>query len=550
LQDDNSINDLINTSIASTNVISKAWLDIEETYTPIDITYARDILNDIINHEFPKGSCGWIYILCNDDLSSKDQTFFLSTYIEKKCFNRGFANYHGVLHGKEKSAENLKKSINYSLHTGNKDIRVESIFQLSPYISIKFINNVDENNCSLNHINEHSDVILKQKVEIGKTHVLLEHLWSQIQLLNAIKTDILLQKNNSFDGTINEPTYSYGSLSFEKLQEKVNHILSDVVTISDTTEDKADTRLEAVIKRVYNRPLTEITEQLWDLLRFTGSYTDLKRIFTFVFQISSRSSIVNIPMNNSRMAELIRELSQQRLAIPHLASTEPLELLLEIGMEKVMKDYEYIFSESKICMLSDINIGGGQSSAKIESNRSSVRKSIATISDLNQNARKTLLHRNGKNDSNDDFDTIKNSRFNECEVEKVISTLTQIHIAIEHLLMMQNNLNIENDYSLMVKKMLEMPLKLFDVLQAQKYDKFQFQLSDKKVLYLVENLNPNIQKVTVQSENKFQAAKTIFYFNIEQIVPFLIYKENEGEAIDKKGNVYHFTSYSNITSKF
>lgn len=63
-----------------------------------------------------------------------------------------------------------------------------------------------------------------------------------------------------------------------------------------------------------------------------------------------------MPTNQNHLAVLIREISQQRIAIPSLAATEPLELLLEIGLEKVAKDYEYIFSESKICGGNELNI--------------------------------------------------------------------------------------------------------------------------------------------------------------------------------------------------
>lgn len=56
-----------------------------------------------------------------------------------------------------------------------------------------------------------------------------------------------------------------------------------------------------------------------------------------------------MPTNNNRLANWVRDLAEKRMAIPQLNGSEPLELLLEIGIEKVAKDYEFIFSESKIC---------------------------------------------------------------------------------------------------------------------------------------------------------------------------------------------------------
>lgn len=56
-----------------------------------------------------------------------------------------------------------------------------------------------------------------------------------------------------------------------------------------------------------------------------------------------------MPSSQSRLANLIRDVSDHRIAIPRLSGSEPLELLLEIGLEKVNKDYELIFVESKLC---------------------------------------------------------------------------------------------------------------------------------------------------------------------------------------------------------
>lgn len=63
-----------------------------------------------------------------------------------------------------------------------------------------------------------------------------------------------------------------------------------------------------------------------------------------------------MPSNQSRLAHLIRDVSDRRIAIPRLSGSEPLELLLEIGLEKVNKDYEFIFTESKLCTADDLRV--------------------------------------------------------------------------------------------------------------------------------------------------------------------------------------------------
>lgn len=61
-----------------------------------------------------------------------------------------------------------------------------------------------------------------------------------------------------------------------------------------------------------------------------------------------------MPSSQSRLAQLIRDVSDHRIAIPRLSGSEPLELLLEIGLEKMNKNYEFIFMESKLCTADEL----------------------------------------------------------------------------------------------------------------------------------------------------------------------------------------------------
>ena len=554
LKDDEDINELLRTSIVTQVFFAKPWNNVEETYTPIDISLAREIIMNLSAQNFPKESCGTIFILCLDEVAPVNNATFLLSYTIKAGQNiRSLGNYHGIVKQEDKSIESLMKRHFLIAPNTRLNSQMESFFEITPDVSLKFVNNMTGQTPSINHIDASSEVVLYQKLAVGKSHVLCEDFWIQIQLLNMIKLDILNFKNASHDGTFIDPAYNYGSsdMTFENLQEKVNGILSEVIVIKEENDGIVDTGLESVIKRVRHRTLTEISDQLWDILKFTSSYTDLKKILTFIFQIVSRSNIVNIPINNNRLSELIRELSQQRLAIPHLIGTEPLELLLEIGIEKLFKDYEFILNESRICKLSDMKFDAGSSQGKSD-NHLNVRKSLSAAAvDLNQSAkiRKTLLKTAGGCETNDDEDIgIRNSRFVEREAESNISKLAQYHLVLEHLLLIQNNLNLDNDYTAIIKKLFEKPLVPFEDLQ--KFDKFEISINDKKVIQLVDNLIPNAQKFTLQSENKFKDVTSVFYFNIEQIVPSLVQKENESEFVDKSGDSFQFISYTTIASKF
>ena len=552
MEDDSSIKELMNTKISDSGIAQLSPYDeIEESFGPISLNTARDILNYINSQKYPKGTKGWIFILCSNEMNPAENfSWMLSTYVEDQKFRRGIGYYHGMLLHEDKSLKNLINRHN-SLAAGiasAPEIQIENIFQLTPNITLKFVNSQSGENDSLSNIDKFTEVFLYQRVDIENGQEVCQELWNEINLLNNLHSDIVKFRQSNGDGTIMEPTYTYGSMKYENLQERVNHILSDVVTIDDN--EIGDTGLESVIKRVYTRPLIEVTDQLWNLLKNASSYSDLKRIITFVFQISSRSCIVNIPLSNdNRMSELIRELSHQRLAIPHLTSTEPLELLLEIGMEKIMRDYEYIFSESKICILKDMSIG--ETKATKLDNRFSVRKSLA-VSSVDAANRKTLLHGVGASaDSLNDLNEIRNSCFKERDSANLISKLAHIHFSVEHLLLIQSHLNLENDYTAIAKKKLERPMVAFEELEKQKIEKFEIQILDKNVAQFVAKLIPNAQKITIHSENKFKGVETVFYFNIEQIVPTLVRKENEEHAaVDKKGNSFHFLSHVDVVSKF
>lgn len=154
------------------------------------------------------------------------------------------------------------------------------------------------------------------------------------------------------------------------------------------------------------------------------------------------------------MATLIREISEQRLAVPCLTGTEPLELLLEIGLEKATKDYQFIYTEAKINSIRDIFSFTGQKdqNSTSQSNlniRQTLHSAAASISaaeptDSSQanRIRKTMMSRNVPSTETAPKATIgfQNSSFDQIIVEKKMSKLAQVHLLMEHLLLIQINL--------------------------------------------------------------------------------------------------------------
>lgn len=427
-------------------------------------------------------------------------------------------------------------AIHYSFiqPTAKLETKVETYFDLNSCMQLKFTNESESKNPSL-AVNESSEVILYQQIGIDKIQEgsLLEDFWTQINLLNQIKEIIITYKISE-----EAPVYKLGlGVEFETLQQQINKSLEDFgVTAEDENEMGGNRGLESIIKRSKNRPLIDLTDQLWDYLKYAASYSVLKQALTYIFQVAIRSNIVNIPTNNNRIAELIRDLTQQRLAIPNLTGTEPLELLLEIGIEKLMKDYRFIFSESKICSLNAINFNEQPQLEKAPD-----RKSLA-VPNSHDKARKTLLHVNSQNsvECSDEIVGIRNSRFSESEVDWKISKLAQIHLLIEHLVMIQNNLNLDNDYEAIAHKILEKPAISFDVLNEKLFDKLEIPILSKKANSLVENSKPSAKKIIMRSENRFKKIENVFYFNMDLILPLHVLNLEELDVKSENNEKYHF----------
>lgn len=250
---------------------------------------------------------------------------------------------------------------------------------------------------------------------------------------------------------------------------------------------------------------------------------------------------------------MIRDLSQHRLAIPNLTETEPLELLLEIGIEKLMKDYEFIFSESKICSLKDIKFSEEKASGKSDPSLN-VRKSLASTAVGNsvEKARKTLLHVNS-NSLNQTAEVvgIRNSRFDEKEVNFNISKLAQIHLLIEHLQLIQTNLNLDNDYAAVARIVFEKPMIGFDSLLEMPLDKLEIPILSKKANQLVESATPTAKRIVFQSETPLRKVENVFYYNIDLIVPphVIGLQVEENPIISDKSPSYHFFHATKISTK-
>lgn len=203
-------------------------------------------------------------------------------------------------------------------------------------------------------------VILKQTLSRNESEFQAGSFWCDILTLNHIKKHIL-----DFHSSVkSDPDYECGTdTKLRDLKEQISTLFTTVVFCNnlENNPDCVSTDLEAVINACKTRgDYTDVTDSLWNLLKCCSCYQDLKSAFNYIFHFVQTNNIVNIPTTTSHLARLIREISEHRLTNLCLKGTEPLELLLEIGLEKVEKDYEYIFAESKISSGHDLKMNNDE----------------------------------------------------------------------------------------------------------------------------------------------------------------------------------------------
>lgn len=192
-----------------------------------------------------------------------------------------------------------------------------------------------------------AQVTLKQFLPKEEPTEQAASFWCDILTLNYIKKYIL----DYTPAHKTDPLYECGTgMRLRDIKEEIAAIFTTVVFSTDPNgqEDGATREeLEAIVTSATSRDYTDITDSLWNLLKCCGSFGDLKAAFNYMFHFVQMNNVVNVPSNKNHVATLIREISESRLTNLCLSGTEPLELLLEIGLEKVEKDYAFIFVRSK-----------------------------------------------------------------------------------------------------------------------------------------------------------------------------------------------------------
>ncbi|XP_070072753.1 protein zwilch [Drosophila takahashii] len=500
---------------------------------------------------------GSVWFLC--DGSDPGQTQLLQYEFNPSHFSRGILSYQGVLPAYLVTSQSLVRQHGKA----PQETLIENSYQVNPHMRLRCSWSSNNGLPLLVNLND-CEVALNHTFRVGECSPLTQDFMNQLRILVFLREDIVSYHRDIRQGLVRDPIYRCGSgIDMDELRESINQTMTDVSGFADRYSiGQVEFDIEDVVQRAKVRRLTDVTDKLWELLKSCASYKDLKLAFNMLFQCAARCNIVNTPTNKNRLAKIITELANRRLAMPCLSGAEPLELLLEIGLEKLYKDYEFIYTESKLCSTNLLKEDSGEAANEDGSpqNLPQLRKSLhnAVRGDPTPGAgmRKTLLHHNGaaksgnaKYAGDDDDAGFKNSHFDEQESTERVSKLFQIHCTLEHLLMMHIHLNLSNVYNDVCSELLKKPLKLVDSIDDQLSDVMDIRLSAHYVSDHLDGKDPYSRNITMRSYNKFRELKTTFYFNSENICPPNLaqcFQCDDKEMV--KERTYHSWLYRKIRS--
>ena len=191
--------------------------------------------------------------------------------------------------------------------------------------------------------------VVKACVSAGDPRSSTYHLFLELQTLEG------------FIGGLAEGLVSWSTTDTEvSLMDRVRKLV-EAVQQGDAQKPRQSTVADedaAALKllTVSGRKDLDFTERLWDILKDCGSFNDLVECLRFVLQQLHSGQLQ--PMvhksNRSMLAELVRESYYQKMVMPNLEGTLPVQILAELGLEKLRRDYMDAFLANDLVMVSHL----------------------------------------------------------------------------------------------------------------------------------------------------------------------------------------------------
>jgi len=128
----------------------------------------------------------------------------------------------------------------------------------------------------------------------------------------------------------------------------------NMVKKDDQDEDEFQTVLDTLV--FDDRKDLDFTDYLWSVLMKCTSYAELLECLNHVFTVLGHGELHPMVNQNNQiiMAQLVRDSYVGKMRFPNLAGLCPLQLLAEMGAEKLHQDYVFTFLSKGLFTLTNL----------------------------------------------------------------------------------------------------------------------------------------------------------------------------------------------------
>nr|XP_040236699.2 protein zwilch [Anopheles coluzzii] len=534
--------------------VQNLWTIDEETYAPLSTEKARSLLQAFISLECRIGR-GSIWVLCCG--TDSEQKVLLQLAVNaasnnQRHFTRGVVRFSGV---KPSNSITLGQLIDIHLQRAGEGmkfspkIQIQQWCKLHAQITLRLSWNAMGEGSTF-AIERNARVRLSQEFPVNNGAFSrsspAEYFWQQLQRLAMMRERIMDIRANRESGYARNDVCGEAEMDLEYIKQKVNNILSSFLEVEPVTYNSST--IIDMVSLVQKRKLTDVMERLYDALTLCSSYEDLKAAIDYIFHLSTHSNIVNVPTNGTRFSQLILAMIQDRLAIPLLTGSEPYELLLECGFSKLMNDYRTIFTEAGIYELEFEKLFQPQVTNTRKSRYATGNgPQLDTHHGAPSKRSATQLFQSAAGDERVREKSILLSNFDEDEVKLRLNRLAQVHLLLEHLLLLESAVNVPSIYGRVCELYLGRAPYSYGEVYNRRTDLLEFELDEFMLLRKADHVLPCARRVTMSSANMLQKLETVFYQNVKPILPGRFYPQFECKELDSRHEFWCY-EYDRIES--
>ncbi|XP_034945184.1 protein zwilch [Chelonus insularis] len=517
--------------------MKRNWLENEEEYSPIPRKKGIELLNILQkNIGFDKSWTSPIFALCNPKMENTKNVLIGSFYNSEwfMTFDVKVSGIESLKNLQTEYAGLLKKHLGSSSYT-DVNISVTSFYELYGINHKMFGWRKEQTRDSKGYLQiegqwnslsffppltTHSNN-LDAEIISGSTSSSLNDLWNQLSILHEFISMV-----DDYHKRYLSSRYSVQPLIFPKnfvnpyFQDEdsvrdrlIRFLMGDYYTENNNKNQNEECSVQDVndkdfqlitfVKELSQRQNLDFTDEFWQIVRCADSYILMTDCVHEVFESITHHNFKPEfnSMEDTRFAKMVSAVFDEQKVSLHAGSIS-MELVIDMGMEKITRDYIYLLSNMNIMDMYDL---------------------------------KNML------------DDVSTGEFEVNKYRKKLKTLMQIHVSLEFLELIQRQLNCRYD---ILQKIFETALKTFrgspsliDFTDLSDPQLYTFSMpAPEEFMAEVRNRAPSSWMCTLSTEKKIEKKTTIFHYSRVPIFPPNVYMPDDldkSEIVNEE--MYHAT---------